>query len=148
MVYRVFIWLLVVLLINGGDMAHAKKAPAKVKRPTLMDVYADSVGTSRADMKKFIDDKLVEQNTYGYVKPYVPVVQGPVVRKVWVPDQKSKSDPDVLVAGHWAYVMVQGPRWFIDTQRPDDEPAEIIVPVKPVINEDASGGIFNQKGKE
>ena len=139
-----FIWLLAILAISGCVTSHAQKP--KSQRQTLMDVYADSVGQSRKDMKKFIDDKLTEQNTYGYVKPYVPVLEGPQVRKVWVPNQKSKSDPDVLVAGHWTYVMVQGPRWFIDTERPDDGPAEIIVPLQPVSREAASTMLLNKKG--
>ncbi len=67
------------------------------------------------------------------------------MRKVWVPDQKSKSDPDVLVAGHWIYMMVQGPRWFIDTERPDDGPAEIIVPLQPVTREVTSAEFLSKK---
>ena len=63
--YRVFIWLLAISVINISSMAYAKSTPVKNKRPTLIDVYAESVGQSKADMKKFIDEKLVEQNNYG-----------------------------------------------------------------------------------
>lgn len=149
MVYRVFLWFLIILVSSGQGVAFAgkKTQTLRPKKQTLIDVYAQSVGQSRADMKKFIDEKLVEQNTYGYVKPYVPVVQGPVVRKVWVPDQKSKNDPDVLVAGHWTYVMVQGPKWFIDSEKTDEGPAEIIVPIKPV-DVQKNGGVLNKKGKK
>jgi hypothetical protein len=83
-------------------------------------------------MQKFIQDQLTEQQTYGYVKPYVPVIQQPVIRKVWIPDHKSQEDADVLVAGHWTYVMVQGPKWFIDTQMVEEN--EIRLPVEGVGN--------------
>ncbi len=141
---RVLICLVVISAISGCATAHQQKP--KAQHRTLMDVYADSVGQSRKDMKKFIDDKLTEQNTYGYVKPYVPVVEAPQVSKVWVPDQKSKSDPDVLVAGHWTYVMVQGPKWFIDTESPDGAQADMIVPLQPVTRDGASMGLLNKKG--
>ena len=128
MAYRILLCLLLITQISC-ESAYAAKKSVKKPKPTLMEVYADSIGQSKKDMGKFINDKLIEQQTYGYVKPYIPVVQQPIVRKVWVPDHKSQEDSDILVGGHWAYVMVQGPKWFIDTQVADDDD-EIKVPLE------------------
>ena len=121
MAYRILICLLLIMQISFCPLYAAKKAMVKQNKPTLMDVYAQSVGQSKNDMRQFIEDKLIEQQTYGYVKPYIPVVQQPIVRKVWIPDHKSPEDADILIAGHWVYVMVQGPKWFIDTQSSYEE---------------------------
>jgi hypothetical protein len=134
MAYRVWILLLAITLINN-PVAFAKQKTPKQKA-TLMDVYAQSVGQSKKDMQKFIDGQLTEQQTFGYVKPYVPIVNPPVVRKIWIPDHKSMDDQDVLVAGHWTYVMVEGPKWFIDTSARNDVPSEII-PAEPAKSKDA-----------
>ncbi len=148
MAYHALIWLLLIVsAISGCATTHSPKQ-AKPKRQRLIDVYAGSVGQSRQDMKKFIDDKLTEQNTYGYVKPYVPVIEAPLVRKVWVPDRKSEADADVLVAGHWSYVMVQGPKWFIDTERVDEAPAKVLVPGQPVVKENSSAGLSKVQGRK
>ncbi len=147
MVLRALIWLLAASVISGCATTSVKKKPIKPNQPqTLMDVYAESVGQSRKDMNKFIEQKLTEQQTYGYVKPYVPVVEAPVVRKVWVPDHKSNADPDVLVAGHWTYVMVEGPKWFIDTEKTEDIPPEILTPAQPVQKPGTSLGF--KKGRK
>ena len=91
---------------------------------TMMDVYTHSIGDAQKDTAKYVRENLKEQKTFGYVKPYIPVMVSPVVRKVWVPDHKSAQDGGVLVAGHWVYVMVTGPRWFIE-----DETKKVDMPV-------------------
>jgi len=93
-------------------------------RLTMMDIYANSIGDSQKDTARTVQENLKEQKTFGYVKPYIPVMTGPVVRKVWIPDHRSDEDGGVLVAGHWVYVMVQPPRWFIQ-----EETKNVDVPV-------------------
>ncbi len=97
----------------------------------MMDTYVESVGDSQKDTARYVQENLKEQKTFGYVKPYIPVMASPVVRKVWVPDHKAVEDGGILVAGHWVYLMVQGPRWFIEEEtKKVDVP--VIVPSSPV----------------
>lgn len=60
----------------------------------------------------------------------MPVVQQPDVRAIFLPAHKSKYDPNTLVSGHWVYVMVRGPKWFIDTQTDQKGKIPVIVPSK------------------
>lgn len=101
----------------------------------MMDIYAESAGQSQKDVAQFIEQHLKEQKTYGYVKPYIPVVNEPVVRKVWVPDHKSEGNTDVMIAGHWVYVMIRPATWFIegeviDSKLPVIVPSEAKLPAK------------------
>ena len=79
----------VILWISGCASTQHKELPLK---QTLMQVYADSVGEGKKDTAQILEDNLTERKTYGYVKPYVPVIQEPVVRKVWIPDHKSTQE--------------------------------------------------------
>ncbi len=111
MVWRAIILWLFILSISS--CAVRSSVPPRM---SMMDIYADSIGDSQQDVARYMRENLKEQKTFGYVKPYIPVMISPVVRKVWVPDHKSNNDGSVLVAGHWVYVMVQGPRWFIEEE--------------------------------
>ena len=95
---------------------------------TMMDIYSRSSGQAGKDVAKFIEHNLKEQKTFGYVKPYIPIMNGPVVRKVWIPDHKSQDNADVMIAGHWNYVMIQPPTWFMDGQSMDAR-LPVIVPL-------------------
>ena len=129
MVYRALITIALLLGLNGCAAAHAAKA--KPVRPTLMaDIYARGSGDAQNDTAKFIDENLKEQKTFGYVKPYVPVIEQPVVRKVWVPDHKLEEDGSVLVGGHWVYLMITGPRWFVENETQEAR-VSVIVPAQP-----------------
>ncbi len=130
MAYHALMLAAFLLSVNGCAPVHASKA--KPSYPALMtDVYARGSGDAQNDTAKFIEENLKEQKTFGYIKPYVPVIQQPVVRKVWVPDKKSEQDGGVLVGGHWVYVMLTGPRWFIENQA-DEARIPVIVPAPPV----------------
>ena len=125
MAYYALIMLVLPVFVNGCVYAQTKQ-----DRPLLMkDIYAQSSGDAQRDTAKFIERGLKEQKTFGYVKPYIPVMQGPVVRKVWVPDHKSQEDDSVLVGGHWTYLMIEGPKWFAQEQA--DAQVPVIVPGKP-----------------
>ena len=120
MVYRA---VLVLLLISTSSCATSPR-PAMTSRVGMMDTYARSVSDAHNDVAGYVRENLKEQKTFGYVKPYIPVMTAPVVRKVWVADHRSEQDGGVLVAGHWVYLMVKGPRWFIE-----DETKKVEVPV-------------------
>ena len=121
MVYRVMLTGLLLILING---CAGQPRPVLTPRLTVMDTYINGVGDSQKDTARFVQENLKEQKTFGYVKPYIPVMDSPVVRKVWVPDHRSFEDGGILVAGHWVYLMVRGPRWFIE-----EETKKVDVPV-------------------
>jgi len=59
----------------------------------------------------------------GYDTPYFPVYVSGRVARVWVPAHVSDQDKDVLVAGHWTFVMVERPHWYVeDPVSPVDNP--------------------------
>ena len=131
--YHALITLMLLILISG--CASNNSAQHINARPALMtDIYAESVGQGQKDVGKFVEENLKEQKTFGYVKPYIPVIEQPVVRKVWIPDHKSDQDTTVLVGGHWVYVMLEGPKWFIE-QESNRTQIPIIVPGKPMTAE-------------
>ena len=99
----------------------------KVLPATMMEVYSSAVGQSQKDVAEFVERNLKEQRTFGYTKPYIPVINEPVVRKVWIPDHKSEDNSDVLVAGHWVYLMIEPSKWFVDGKTVDTN-FPIIIP--------------------
>ncbi|MBF0490935.1 MAG: hypothetical protein HQL15_10090 [Candidatus Omnitrophica bacterium] len=134
MMYLRMFLVLSVLWINGCS---SHQAVAKPRGPmTMMDVYANSTGQAKKDVAEFVEKNLKEQNTFGYVKPYIPVVNEPVVRKVWIPDHKSDDNSDVMIAGHWAYLMVQPASWFIDGDTVDTK-LPVIVPLAPTLSQES-----------
>lgn len=126
MVYQRVILIISVLWINGC-ICHKAIVKKNTEPMTMLDVYAESTGQAKKDVTQFIEEHLKEQKTFGYVKPYIPVMNEPVVHKVWIPDHKSRDDSDVMIAGHWNYVMIQPPTWFIDNSLMDTQ-LPMIVP--------------------
>jgi hypothetical protein len=126
------VWLRIILIINvlWTSGCVSSRAIHKNKAPTMMDIYANSTGQAQKDVTQFIEHHLKEQETFGYVKPYIPVINEPVVRKVWIPDHKSENNSDVMIAGHWVYLMIQPPTWFIDGKIIDSKMAVIIPSAK------------------
>ncbi len=110
-------WLKVILIINilwiSGCASH-KASQKEQMGATMMDIYTRSSNEARKDVAQFIEHHLKEQKTFGYVKPYIPIVNEPVVRKVWIPDHKSEDNADTMIAGHWTYLMIRPATWFID----------------------------------
>lgn len=126
MVCLKIILILSILWIEGCASGKAVQKD-KARPATMMDIYSQSVGQSQKDVAQFIEHNLKEQKTFGYVKPYIPVMNEPVVRKVWIPDHKAQDNADVMVAGHWSYVMIQPSSWFIDEKTADTH-FSIIIP--------------------
>jgi hypothetical protein len=102
-----------------------KDVPNKV-----IDTYLEGLSSGRADSVNYIKENLKINQAFGYVKPYVPVVQPADVRLVWIPAHKSEYSPEVLVSGHWVYLMVKEPHWFIDTVESDKVKVPLIVPYR------------------
>jgi len=119
---------ILVLLMTSGCAASkglVKDSPSKVA-----DVYLEAVSGGRTDAVNYIKENLKIDKAFGYVKPYVPVVEPADVRMVWLPAHKSKSSPEVLVSGHWVYIMVKDSRWFIDAQAKSEVKVPLIIPYK------------------
>lgn len=127
---KVWKFLLIVLVILISSGCAASKTLVKDSPNKVMDVYLEAVSSGRADSANYIKENLKINQAFGYVKPYVPVVQPADVRLVWVPTHKSKSSSEVLVSGHWVYLMVKEPRWFIDTIESDKVKVPLIIPYR------------------
>jgi hypothetical protein len=95
-----------------------------------MSLYLQAMTTGRVDAVKAIKDNFKITKSFGYVQPYVPVVQQPEVKAVWIPVHKSDQDADTLVGGHWVYVMVRNSRWFIESQENGSGKIPVIIPFK------------------
>ena len=125
------LFLILSLTVFAVGCARSKPVSQDALGPkSMLDIYASATGQSQKDVARFVEDNLREQKTFGYVKPYIPVVNQPVVRKVWTPDHKSDDNSDVLIAGHWVYLMIQPATWFIDNKEVNSK-VPIIVPVSP-----------------
>ena len=122
--------IILVLLITSG--CAASKGLVKENSSKVMDVYLEAVSSGRADAVNYIKENLKIDKAFGYVKPYVPVVEPADVRLVWMPAHKSKSAPEVLVSGHWVYIMVKESTWFIDEQMKSDAKIPLIFPYKDI----------------
>ncbi len=124
------VWMRVILIISAlwinGCASH--KIVVKNKPQTMMDIYANGTGQAQKDVALFIEKNLKEQKIFGYIKPYIPVINEPVVRKVWIPDHKSEDNSDVMIAGHWVYLMIQPSTWFIEGKTVDAQ-VPVIVPL-------------------
>lgn len=118
-----------IMLISSGCAA-SHKVIASGAQDKVMDAYLSAVSSGRRDSADFIRDKLKIDKAFGYVAPYAPVIEPADVRLVWIPAHKSKEDKDTLVAGHWIYVMVREPGWFINSQKQDKARIPLLVPYK------------------
>ena len=123
-------FLLIVLIILSSSGCSASKQLVKDSPNKVVDVYLEAVSSGRADSVNYIKENLKVNEAFGYVKPYVPVVKPADVRLVWVPAHKSKSSDEVLVSGHWVYLMVEPSGWFIDSQNHDKAKVPLVVPYK------------------
>ncbi len=120
--------IILVLLITSG--CAASKGVIKDSPNKVMDVYLKGVSNARADSVNYIKENLKISQAFGYIKPYVPVVKPADVRLVWIPAHKSEYSSEVLVSGHWVYLMVEPSGWFIEAQREDKTKVPLIVPYK------------------
>ena len=117
-----------VILISSG--CARLKPDVSFKRDNIMDAYMDAVASGRKDVANYIKDNLKLTKTFGYVKPYVPVMRPPQVAMVWIPAHKSSNDAGALVGGHWVYLMVEPSKWFIDEESKQEARIPIIIPYK------------------
>ena len=131
MVYRELITLGLLMLTSGCIFARNSAIINQHSPVSMKDIYAQSAGDAQNDVSTFVQENLREQKTSGYVKPYIPVIQQPVVQKIWIPDHKSQDDAQILIGGHWVYLMLEGPKWFVDEESRNVQ-IPVIVPGVPM----------------
>ena len=95
---------------------------------SVKDVYNKS--TLKIDMEKIRDaqDGLHKKTGLGYVTPYVPIVSAPKTIKVWIPDYISKKNPNVLVSGHWVFMLLTSGGW--ELQKEGSQRPKALIPKK------------------
>lgn len=76
----------------------------------MAEALESAAAGGRAAVARTLRQRLGEQETFGYVAPYAPVVLPPDIRRVWIPTHQSPEGE--LVAGHWVYLRLTDFRWF------------------------------------
>ena len=129
---RPIVIILLSISISGCATARLKSVnsdPNAVQ--TFADTYQKSKEAGGIDILNNPGAALQMGAQMGYTKPYLPVFQDPKIIKVWIPPHKSKDDQNVLIAGHWSYVMVEDPSWYIDNEITKEMSVGVIVPSLP-----------------
>jgi hypothetical protein len=105
---------LIVFGISGCATGPSVKAgsPPESRVRSFADVYRQSKQARKAEGEEC--PLITISPPEGYVKPYTPVIHPPRVIKVWIPAHVLPEDHDVMVAGHWSYVMLDTTRWYIE----------------------------------
>lgn len=130
MVLRIIMGLLVAgAAISISGCAHRKadlSGDDKVR--TFAENYRHSKEARRVDEEERQSTKVSLSADTGYVKPYLPLVLPPHVIKVWVPAHVGVQDKEVLVAGHWSFVMLEKANWYIEHEISDRLSIPVIMP--------------------
>lgn len=108
---RRFIRVLGGLLLGslGITACAGQSLPGSLPMAAALDAAAAG---GRARVAAELRGRLTEQETFGYVAPYAPVVLPPEIRRVWVPTHQNAEGE--LVAGHWVYLRLTDFRWFTE----------------------------------
>jgi len=96
-------------------------------KPTLFQVYTNKDNSTEENIKESFGIK----ESVGHVKPYVPVITQPTVKKVWIPPHKSDQDKNVMIDGHWVYVKLDDFKWFVEEGNKDEMKMPVVVPTFP-----------------
>ena len=130
MALRKIIFLLLVLSISGcAASSSARRGIDEEKVRTFASIYRKAKEAQKADAPSDRSIRLTPDA--GYDMPYFPVYESGRVEKVWVPAHVAREDKDVLVAGHWVFVMVERPHWYIEDHGMEKIVVPAISPVSP-----------------
>lgn len=124
----------IVLLTSGCALSARGPVSVAGKDPVTLGGTCRAAARS-SGAEKELQAPVREVDT-GYVKPYVPVVLPPRVIKVWVPAHVSGGEREVMVGGHWAFVMLRPAEWFIDRQQATDQELSVIIPQVPAVDKE------------
>lgn len=99
---------LVVALAVAGCAAAPKPGPPI---PHVLEQVSRAGALKSGEI---IEQTLKEQETFGYVSPFAPVVLPPEIRRIWVLTHVGEDGN--LVSGHWVYMRLHDWRWFIEAE--------------------------------
>ena len=122
--------LIILIILTTSGCALSKGTIKESRNNKVIDTYLSAVSSGRTDSASYIRENLKINQAFGYVRPYVPVMEQADVRSVWIPAHKSKEDPNTLISGHWVYIVVRESRWFIDAQKNSNVKIPLIIPYK------------------
>ncbi len=102
--------ILLCFLISG---CFTQQTSFRKKEPllTFSEQYRQSKKRQEDSEEK---DRIQFKRNVDVQKPYVPVMLPPKVIKVWIPSHRSKKDSNMLIGGHWVFVVIKEADWFID----------------------------------
>lgn len=122
---------LLVLLISGCATSSRDQRGAvdEEKVRTFAAIYRKSKEVRNADIPSRNTIRLLPDA--GYDTPYFPVYEQGRIAKVWVPSHVAREDKDVLVAGHWTFVMIEEPHWYIENHGMEKVHVPVILPTAP-----------------
>jgi hypothetical protein len=121
---------IILIILTTSGCALSKGMVKESQNNKVVDTYLEAVSKGRTDSASYIRENLKINQAFGYVRPYVPVMEQADVRSVWIPAHKSKEDPNTLISGHWVYIVVRESRWFIDAQKNSNVKIPLIIPYK------------------
>ncbi len=116
-----FIIILGILVVDSGCTRVFNKGenPSSMKK-----IYINAEKQGKVDAMNAIAQQFKINRALGYVKPYVPVINPPVVKRAWIVPHETKSG--ALTGGYWVYIIVKKPSWYIQT--PSVNLPTIIIP--------------------
>ena len=117
---KYFLVLLCIAGIAVNSEASSKKGKEKIPTKETNKNHSPSGSVNLDDL--YVEDKL------GFIPPYVPVLNPPLVKKVWIPPHISELDPDVMVGGHWVFIKITEDRWFIENEDPKSMNFPVVIP--------------------
>ncbi|MBF0619944.1 MAG: hypothetical protein HQL19_07240 [Candidatus Omnitrophica bacterium] len=98
---------------------------------SFADIYRRSKQARPVDRTQSLAGLVQLRPQMGYMKPYLPVFNDPRVIKVWIPPHVIPGDRNVLVGGHWTFVMLETPGWFIENEVTGKVSVPVLVPTAP-----------------
>jgi len=102
----------------------------QANKPTLREVYLNS-SADELRTEEYLNNLQTTENT-GMVRPYVPILQQPTVKKIWIPAHPSEEDHNTLIGGHWIYLKIKEDEWYINQEQGNDRiRIPVIVPTSP-----------------
>ena len=84
-----------------------------IKGADILTVYNSAVRQGVLDSTQQIKQDFRMKRAFGTTAPYVPIRQPGEVKKIWIPDHVFSESDDVLISGHWVYIVVRDEGWFI-----------------------------------
>ncbi len=114
MALRAISLIMFVIWISGcaSVSSSGQRASDEKKARTFAETYRQAKQAEKTDAEG--RPLLSLDAPLGVVKPYLPVILLPRVIKVWVPSHIVKEDKNIMVGGHWSFVMLERTRWFIE----------------------------------